>query len=143
IDHNLAIFTARRGRKGDAVDRRQPLAESVVPVIVELLLVERIRTEADLEHRDAGGVILHDERRLDPGRHQHANIIGRIDDLRDREIYTDVRLKIDLLDRDAVQRLRFDVLDPTDGGAHSVFAVSGDALLHLRCAETGVLPDDG
>jgi hypothetical protein len=34
--------------------------------------------------------------------------------LRDREIYPDVRLKIDLLDGDAVQGLGLDVLDPTD-----------------------------
>src|SRR6267154_2725069 len=75
------IFAAGRRRKRDAVDRRQPLAESVVPVIVELLLVEGVRAEADLQHRDAGGVVLHHERRLDPGRQQHANIIGGRDDL--------------------------------------------------------------
>ena len=51
--------------------------------------------------------------------------------------------EINLLDRDAVQRLRLNILDPVDGGAHRVIAVGGDALLHLRRTETGVLPNDG
>ena len=43
IDHDLAIFAAGRGRKGDAVDRRQSLPQIVETVIVELLLAEGIR----------------------------------------------------------------------------------------------------
>src|SRR5271165_367884 len=141
IDHDLAIFAAGRRRKGDAVDRRQPLPQIVEAVIIELLFVEGIGTKTDLQHRDAGGVVLHDERRLNPWRHQQPDVVRRRNDLCDRKIDTDVRLKIDLLDRDAVQSLRLDILDPTDGGAHRVFAVGGDALLHLGRAETGVLPD--
>ena len=141
IDHDLAILAASRRRQGDAVDRRQLLAETVDAVIVELLLVERVGAQADLQHRHAGGVVLHDDRRLDARRHQHADVIRRRDDLRDRQIEIDVGLKIDLLDRDAVERLRLDVLDPVDAGADRIFAVGGDALLHLRRAEPGVLPD--
>jgi hypothetical protein len=36
IDHDLAVSAARRRRKGDAVDRRQPLPQIIEPVI-ELL----------------------------------------------------------------------------------------------------------
>jgi hypothetical protein len=59
----------------------------------------------------------HHDRRLDAGRQQSADCVCGRDDLRDRQIEIDVRLKIDLLDRDAGQRLRLDVLDAVDIGA--------------------------
>src|SRR5205807_10159199 len=109
VDHDLAVFAAGRCRKGDAVDRRQPLPQIVQPVIIELLLVEGVRTQADLQHWNARGVVLYHDRRLDAGRQQGADCVRGRDDLRDRQIEVDVGLKIDLLDRDAGQRLRFDV----------------------------------
>ena len=141
IDHDLAVLAAGRRRQGDAGNRRQLLAHAVDAVVVELLLVEPVGAEADLQHRHARGVELHDDRRLDAGRHQGANGVGRRDDLRDREVEIDVRLEVDLLDRQAVQGLRFDVLDAVDVGADRVLAVGRDALLHLRRAEAGVAPD--
>src|SRR5207302_6746590 len=140
---DLAVFAARRRRKGDAVDRRQPLPQIVEPVIIELLLAEGVRAETYLQHRDAGGVVFHDQRRLNSRWHQQPDVIGRVDDLRDREIDTDVRLKIDLLDGDAVQCLRLDILHHTDGGAHHVFAADRNTSPHLPRPETGVLPDNG
>ncbi|HJY52051.1 MAG TPA: efflux RND transporter permease subunit, partial [Stellaceae bacterium] len=73
-------------RKGDAVDRRQMLSEIVQPVIIELLLVESVRAQADLQHRNAGCVVLHHDRRLDAGRQQGADRVGGRHDLRDRQI---------------------------------------------------------
>jgi hypothetical protein len=70
-----------------------------------------------------------------------ARIAFVADDLRDRQIEIDVRLKIDLPDRDAGQRLRLDVLDTVDIGADRILAVGGDTLLHLLRAEPGFLPD--
>ena len=55
----------------------------------------------------------------------------------------DVGLEVDLLDRQAVQRLRLHVLDAVDVGADRILAVGGDPLLHLRRAEPGVAPDHG
>ena len=52
----------------------------------------------------------------------------------------DVRLKEDLDDRDAVERLRLDVLNVVDGGGHAAFAVAGDAVGHLFGGEAGELP---
>jgi len=40
--------------------------------------------------------------------------VGRRNDLRDREVEIDVLLEEDLLDREAAQGLRLDVLDASD-----------------------------
>jgi len=77
-----------------------------------------------------------------PGRQQHADEIRRRNDLRDRDIEAHVRLKIDPLDRDPIQRWGLDILDPVGAGANRILAVGGDALLHFRRVEPGVLPDD-
>ena len=139
IDHDLPVFAAGRGRQRHAGDRRQLLAHAVDAVIVELLLVQAVGAEAELKHRHARRVELHDDRRLNSGRHQRADCIGRRDDLRDREVEIHVRLEIDLLNRQSVERLRLDILDAVDVGADRILAVGGDALLHLRRAEAGVL----
>ena len=60
---------------------RELLAHAIDAVIVELLLAQRVGAEAELQHRHAGGVELHHDRRLDAGRHERADGIGRRDDL--------------------------------------------------------------
>ena len=55
---------------------------------------------------------MHDDRRLDAGRHQRADRIGRGNNLRDRKFEIDVRLEVNFDHRQAVQGLGFDVLDP-------------------------------
>ena len=77
IDHDLPVLAARRRRQGDAGDRRQLLADPIDAVVIELLFAERVGAQADLQHRDAGGVVLHDDRRLDARRHQRADRVGR------------------------------------------------------------------
>ena len=141
VDHDLAVFAARRRRQSDAGDRRELLAHAVDAVVVELLLVQRVGAKADLQHRHARGVELHDDGRLDAGRHQGADGVGRRHDLGDREVEIDVGLEVDLLHREARQGLRLDVLDAVDVGRDGVLAVGGDALLHLGRAEPGVAPD--
>ncbi len=141
IDHDLSVLAAVRGRKGHARHRGKLLAQVVEPVVIELLLTETVGAEAELQHRNARGVVLHHDRRLDAGRHQGADCIRRRDDLRDGEVEVDVGLEINLLDRDAVEGLRLHVLDAGHVGADRVLAVGRDALLHLRHAQAGVLPD--
>ncbi len=119
------------------------MAQAIDSIIVELLLVEIVGRQAELEDRNARSIVLHDNRRLDADWHKRANGIRCRNDLRDREVEIDVRLKVDLLDREAVQGLRLDVLDAGHVGAHGVLAVCRNALLHLRRAEAGVLPDHG
>ena len=123
------------------VNRGELLAQVVDPVIVELLFIEPIGAQAELQHRNARGVVRHHGRRLYAGRHQGADRIRRRDDLGDGEIEVDVRLEIDLLYRDAVERLRLHIFDAVDIRADRVLAVGGDALLHLRRAQARVLPD--
>ena len=143
IDHDLAVFAAGRRGKGNAWHRRQLLAQAINAVVVKLLLVEIVRGERELQHGHARGIELHDDRRLDAWRHERTDGIRGRDDLRDCQVEIDVRLKVDLLHRDAVKRLRLHVLDAVDVGADRILAVGGDPLLHLWRAEAGVAPDDG
>src|SRR6202042_1610352 len=128
-------------RQRDAGNRRQLQANAVDAVAVELLLIKVVRVETELQHRNARGVVLYNDRRLDAGRQQGANGIGRGDDLRDREVDIDARLEIKLLDRHTIDGLRFHVLDAADARTDRIFTVGGDALFHLRRGETGILPD--
>ena len=141
VDHDLAVLAAGRRRQGDAGDGGELLAHAVDAVVVELLLVQRVGGEADLQHRHARGVELHDDGRLDAGWHQGADRVGPRHDLGDREVEIDVGLEVDLLHREAGHGLGLDVLDAADVGRDGVLAVGGDALLHLGRAEPGVAPD--
>ena len=141
IDHDLPVFSSCRRGEGHAWHRRQLLAQPIDAEVVELLLVQRVRGQADLQHRYARSVELHDDRRLNARRHQRANGVGRRDDLRNGEIEIHVRLEEDPLDGDAVHRLGFHVLDAVDVGADGVLAIGRDALLHLRRGQAGIAPD--
>jgi hypothetical protein len=83
------------------------------------------------------------DRRLDPGRQQGTDRIGSGHDLSDREIEVHVGLKEDLLNRDAIEGLRLDILDAVHARGERILAVGRDPLLHFRRAQSGVLPDDG
>ncbi len=141
IDHDLPVAAAGRRRKRHAMDRGQALAQPVDAVIVELLLVEVIRAQADLQDRYARCIVLHHDRRLDARRHDAADRVGAGYDLCDREVEIDVGLEEDLLNRNPVQGLRLDVLDAVDAGADREFAIGRDPLFHLRGAQPGIGPD--
>src|SRR5262249_40134876 len=134
IDHDLPVLSSVRGRERDAWNRGQLLTQVVVAVIVKLLLIESIGSQAKLQDRNARGIVTHDYGRLDSSRQEHAYIIRSRNDLCDGQVDVDVRLKEDLLDRNAIQRLRFHILDAGYARADSVLAVGADALLHLRRA---------
>jgi hypothetical protein len=134
IDHDLPVFSSIRGREGHARHGGELLAQVVVAVIVELLLVEAVGCEAQLQHRNARGVVTHDDRRIDPRRQEHADIVRGRNDLRDGQVNIDVRLKEYLLDGNAVERLRFHIFDAGYARADRVLAVGRNALLHLRRA---------
>ena len=142
IHHDLTILAAGRRRQCDAGNRRQLLPDAVNAEIVELLLVQAVRIEAELQHGNARRIELHDNRRLDAGRHQRANRIRRGHDLRDSEVEIHVRLEVELLDRQTIEGLHFHVLDAVDVGADGILAVGADALFHFRRGEAGVLPDN-
>ncbi len=142
IDHDLPIFPARRRRQRDAVNRRELLAHPIEAVVVELGPVERVGAQGDLKNRHAGGVVADDDRRLDAGRHQGADGVRGRNDLGDRQIDVDVGLKVNLLDRDAVESLRLDISDAIDVRRDRILAVGCDALLHLGRRQARILPND-
>ncbi len=141
IDHDLAVAAAGGRRQGDAGNRRQGLAHLVQAVIVELLLVQRVRGQAELQHRHAGGVELHHDRRLDAGRHQGPGGVRRRHDLADRQVDVHVRLEVDLCDGEPFQRLALHVPNIADVRADVIFTVGGNALLHLLRRQARILPD--
>lgn len=141
IDHDLTIFTSRRRRQGHAGNGGQFLPNAIDAEIIELLFVQIVRIETELQDWNAGGIELHDDRRLDARRHQGADGVRRRNDLRNGKVEIDVRLEVDLLDRQTIEGLRFHVLDAVDVGADGILAVGGDALLHFRRGEAGVLPN--
>ena len=96
----------------------------------ELRLICRTGTLDALNCTTIGG--------CDARRHQRPDRIGRRDDLRDGEVEIDVRLKVNLLDGQAVERLGLHILDAVDVGADRILAVGGDALFHLRRADSPV-----
>src|SRR5271154_280906 len=117
INHDLAIFSARRRRKRDPRYRGQLLADSIDAVVIELLLAERIGTQAYLKHRDARRIELHHRRGLDSRRQRRADAVGRRHNLRYGEVKIDVWLEENLLHREPGQGLSLDVLDAVDARA--------------------------
>lgn len=117
------------------------LTNAVDAIVVELLLVEAIRTQAKLQHGNARCIVLHHDRWLNALGHQIADGVARRDDLAHREIDVDIGLEVDLLDTDAGQRLRLNITDVIDARADGIFAVGRDPLFHLLRSKAGVLPD--
>ena len=90
-------------------------------------------TLAALYCRISGGVI--------PGGSGLMSVWLSCSDLGDRRLDLGSRLKIDLDDADAPQRLRFQVLDIADGGRHGALDHRRNALLHFGGGEAAVAPD--
>jgi hypothetical protein len=63
--------------------------------------------------------------------------------LRHGVAYIDVRMKEDLDDRDAIERLRLDVLDVVDRRGQAALAGGHNAVGHLLRGEAVVSPDHG
>jgi len=63
-------------------------------------------------------------------------------DLGDRGGNIGVRLEENLDDRDAVQRLRLDVLDVVDQSGQTALVLRGDAVAHFLGGQPSVVPDD-
>jgi len=59
----------------------------------------------------------------DAGGHQSPNGIRRRNDLRNSKVEIDVRLEVDLLDRQTIEGLRLHVLDAVNVGADGILAV--------------------
>ena len=81
VDHDLPVLSAGGCGQCDAVDRRDHLPQPVDTVVVELRFAEPVGAEADLQDGNGRRAVLHDDRRLGPGRQQCADRVGGGDDL--------------------------------------------------------------
>ena len=110
--------------------------------VEQRVLGPRRARQRQLDHRNAGGRILDDQRRRD-ARRQLAHLrLHRGHHLRDGGLDVGGRLEEDLDDRHAGQRLRLDVLDVADRGGQAALGLAGDALAHLLRRQAAVVPDD-
>ena len=96
----------------------------------------------ELENRHARRVVLQDLRRKRARRHVADLDLALRHDLRQREIHLHVRMEEHADDRDALVRLRLDVLDADDVRRERALEVRDDAALHLLRRQPVVLPDD-
>ena len=117
-------------------------ADEILPQVVEFLLAQRGTAQAQLQNRHAGGVVFQNVRRKDSRRQHAQDGLNDRGDLRDRQLDVDIRMEENLDHRDAVVRLRFDVLDVVDRGGHGAFGDGDDALFHFVRRESGIGPDD-
>ncbi len=137
---NLALFAAvGEGRLG-SFNGGKLSTNGIRTDVEQLLLVVARRRNAQLQHRDARGVVLDDEggcraRRQTPQLH-----LADCAYLGHSAANVHMWLEEDFDDRDAVQRLRLNVLNIVHCRGHAALAVEGDAGRHLLSGEAGVLP---
>ncbi len=142
VDLDLALLAAIGVGDRGALDGHQPGADEVERKVVEVLLGKRLAARAQLENRHARRAVLQDER---GGRAcgQLAKLrLRNGGDLRHGHVNFDRGMEINLYDRNAVERLRLDVLDVVDGRGQRALRDGNDALLHLFRRKAGVVPDD-
>ena len=125
VHHDLAVLAAER----DTTPWR--LARCASGVRMKLFprskiscSLERLAAEAELQNRHARRVVLQDLRRERARRHVAHRDLALRDDLREREIDLHVRMEVDADGRDALVRLRLDMLDADD--------VDGERALEVR-----------
>ncbi len=75
-----------------------------------------------------------------PGGKLPQNRLGNGGGLRQRHLHVRSRLEVDFDDRNAVKRLRFDVLDVVYKCGDGALGVAGDTLFHLLRLKSRVVP---
>ena len=137
---NLALLAAVGKRCLRTLDGGQLGADGIGAQVEQLLLVETLPSDPQLQHGHAGSVVLNDERRRGARRQAAQLHLADCRHLGHGAADVHVRLEEDLDDRDAVERLRFDVLNVAHCDSQSPLAVEGDAGGHLLRREAAVLP---
>ena len=142
IHLHLTLLAAVRIGHSRAANGDELRPDEVEAEVVELLFGEALARDAELQNRNARGTIVDDEwwrracrklpqLRLRNGRH-----------LRDghRNIY--LRLEVQLHHRDAIERVRLDVVDIVDRRGESALRDRDDTIRHVFGGEALILPDD-
>ena len=142
INRDEALFAAVRKRSCRALDGCELRANKIVAEIEELLLAQRVASEAELDDGHSGGGIDNDERRSGAGRQEAEKSLRDGGGLGESRLNIRVRLEIDFDHGDARQRLRFDMFDVVDKRGNSALDVAGDALFHFLGLQPAVSPDE-
>ena len=142
IHLHLALLAAIGIRHSRAADGDELRPDEVETVVVELLFAETLAGDAELQNGNARGAVVDDEwwrracgklpqLRLRNGRH-----------LGDGHRYIHLRLEEQLHHRDAIERVRLDVVDIVDRRGERALRDGDDTIRHVFRGETLILPDD-
>ena len=126
---DLALLTPVGVRNCRAFDRNQLRTKKILSQIIELLLGEPLPRQGQLQDRNAGCVVGDNQRRRCPLRQLPQLGLRNSRHLRDRSTDVRVRLKENLHNGDAVQRLRFDVFNVIDSRAQRALCNGYDPAL--------------
>src|SRR5208337_190505 len=142
VHHHLPLSASIRVGHGCALDGGQPDPQEVYPKVKYLSFGEGLAAQAELEDWHAGSVVADDQGRRNAGRQGPQLRLGNGGDLRDCSLDLYVGMKKNLNDRDATERLRFDMLDVINRGSQGTFIDRHDALAHFLGRKAGVAPDN-
>ena len=135
------LFSAVWIGQGRALHGGQLGANEIVAEVKERLLAKVIAGQTDLNHRNGGRGIDGHERGSGSRRQGAQDGLHNGGGLREGGLNVGFGLEKDFDYGDAVERLRFDVLDVVDQRGHGPLGVGSDALLHLLGLQSGVVPD--
>ena len=141
VNLDLPDFAAVRRRNCGTRHRRKLRADEVLPEVEQLLLRFLDARQRQLQDRNRGRAVVHDQRRRDAGRHLFQNRLRDRRDLRRCRADVDVRLEENLDDAEAHQGLRFDMVDIVDGRAQCPFVVVNDTAGHIFRGKACIGPD--
>ena len=132
-----ARAAAERRRRRDAGQRREQRAHQFNAASCISPTVLRFAGKHEVANRHAAGVEPHDERRHRSGRHERARAIHIRNGFGHRLRHVRARMKLQLDERRALDRLRFDVLDAGDV-EEVILVIVGEVTLHLRRVHAAV-----
>ncbi len=137
VDHDLTRLPAvGKGHLG-ALDGGELGADEVQAVVVELLLRQRLARDGELQDRDAGRAVAHDQRRRHPLRQEPEESLDQRGNLRLGRRHVRALMEEDLDHAHPVHGLGLHVLDVVDGGSHGALGHRQNALLHIVRRESG------
>ena len=95
-----------------------------------------------MKNGNGRGAVGDDQWRLRAGRQKAQLSLRNSRDLGDRLFNVGARLEKDLNHRDAIERLRFAVLNIVDCGCQAALSLGDDAVCHLFGAQSAVVPQN-
>ena len=138
---DLPDLSAVRVGRGAARDGGQEVPQKTFAQVEDLLLGQNLAAEAELNDRGGGGVIGNHQRGRGARRQAAHRDLGDGRDLRDGPLNVGPGTEEDLDDPQAVDRLRFGVLDVGDRDVDAALGVGDDAVGYILRGHAGIEPD--